>query len=347
MKILVTGHCGYIGAVLVPRLLARGHDVLGMDSNLFVEDLLPGTTLARVPAFERDIREARASDFDGVDAVVHLAALSNDPLGNLNPELTRVINYTASLAVARLAKEAGVRRFVFSSSCSSYGAAGDDLLDETATFHPVTPYAVEKVRLEAALAELQSDDFTPVFLRNATVYGVSPLLRLDLVINNLVAWAVTTGKVRLLSDGTPWRPVVHVEDACLAIIAALEAPVSTVANEAFNIGRTEHNYRIRELAEIVASVVPGTSVEIAEGATADARTYRVDFSKAEQRLPGYAPTWDPARGAEQLAAAYQAAKFERGVLDGPRYIRLKRLEQLIADGRVSSDLRLRASTVVS
>jgi nucleoside-diphosphate-sugar epimerase len=273
--------------------------------------------------------------------VAHLAALSNDPLGDLDPDLTREINFAASLRLAELAKEARVGRFLFSSSCSTYGAAGDDFLDESAEFHPVTPYGIEKVRLEKALRELADDDFSPTYLRNATAYGLSPRLRLDLVLNNLVAWAHTTGEVRLLSDGTAWRPLVHVEDIGRAFLAALEAPREAVHDEAFNVGRTEHNYRIRDLAEIVAEAVPGTSVVISDGASADQRNYRVNCDKIAQQLPGFDPQWDARRSAEALYRAYRDAGLTREQFDGDRYVRLRRLQTLMGKGQVDERLRWR------
>lgn len=342
MKVLVTGHRGYIGSVLVPLFEAAGHLVAGLDADWFADCLLP-------EAFERpsettasshlDMRDSRVEDFQGYDAIVHLAALSNDPLGNLNPALTHEINYEASLRLARLAREAGVSRFLFSSSCSTYGAAGDGFLDESAEFNPVTPYGVEKVRLEKALSEMAGDDFSPTYLRNATAYGASPRLRLDLVLNNLVGWAHLTGKVRLLSDGSAWRPIVHVEDIARAFLAVLEADRDVVHDQAFNVGRTEHNFRIRELAEMVADAVPGTEVEVATGASADKRTYRVDCSKLADRLPAFQPQWDPARSARRLYEIYQAVGLTMEQFEGESFIRLKRLEGLIGRGQLDSELR--------
>jgi nucleoside-diphosphate-sugar epimerase len=344
MKVLVTGHDGYIGAVLVPLLLAEGHRVTGLDSGLFARcDFPAAPPLAEIPTVGsdlRDLRDLREDDLAGFDAVIHLAALSNDPLGNLDPTLTRAINYDASLRLAELAKRAGVERFLFSSSCSTYGAAGDGgFLAEDAPFNPVTPYAVEKVRLEAALSKLAADRFSPTYLRNATAYGLSRRLRLDLVLNNLVGWAVTTGRVLLLSDGTPWRPIVHVEDIARAFLAVLRAPREVVHDQAFNVGRTAHNYRIRELGEIVEATVSGARLEIAEGAGPDKRSYRVDFSKLESTFPDWEPQWDAARSAKRLFEAYTRAGLERADLEAPTYIRLKHLEDLIARGLLAPDLR--------
>jgi nucleoside-diphosphate-sugar epimerase len=271
--------------------------------------------------------------------VVHLAGLSNDPLGDLNPELTDEINHRASVRLARLSKAAGVSRFLFSSSCSVYGAAGENLVGEEADFCPVTPYGSSKVRTEQDLTKLADASFSPIFLRNATAYGVSARLRFDLVLNNLVAWAYTTGKVHLKSDGTPWRPIVHIEDISRAFIAALHAPRRLVHNQAFNVGITEENYRVRELAEIVKETVPGCQIEYAKDAGPDKRCYRVDFGKLARTLPEFKPQWNARRGAKQLFQACQKFGLRLEEFEGPRYRRIDHIKMLLKTGRLDKTLR--------
>lgn len=344
MRVLVTGHLGYIGTVLTPALLQAGHDVVGLDSDLYADCTFGDpAAIADVPWLRKDLRDIERADLEGIDAVLHLAALSNDPLGNLDPELTYDINHRASIRLAEIARDAGVSRFVFSSSCSNYGAGGDGLLDETAELNPVTPYGRSKVLVEHDLADLATDDFSPVYLRNATAYGVSPRLRFDIVLNNLVAWAWTTGEVMLKSDGTPWRPIVHIEDISRAFLAVLDAPVDSIHDEAFNVGSASENYRIRDLAHIVAEVVPDCRVAFADGASPDLRNYRVDCSKIEQRL-GYRTEWTARRGAEELLAAYQAVGVTLDEFEGPRYQRIAHIQGLLDRGRLGPDLRFRAET---
>jgi nucleoside-diphosphate-sugar epimerase len=339
MKVLVTGHAGYIGAVMVPILRSRGHDVVGLDSELFSGcDLAPYRPGA--PSLRCDLRDVREEQLRGFDAVVHLAAISNDPLGEFNPECTFEINHLASVRLAELARRAGVRRFLYSSSCSVYGAASPDaILDETAGFRPITPYAESKVRVEADVSALASDSFSPSYLRNATVYGVSPRLRGDLVVNNLTGWAFTTGRVQLKSDGTPWRPLVHVEDLCHAFACVLAAPRETVHDEAFNVGRPGENYRIREVADLVCEALPDSRITFADGAGPDARCYRVDFAKLAARLPAFRPRWTVQRGIAQLVEAYRRAGLSREQLEGDRFVRIERILRLVHEGRLRPDLR--------
>ena len=338
MRILVTGHKGYIGAVMVPMLLGGGHDVVGVDSDLFRQSTFTAG-IQDVPELCLDLRDITPAHLEGFEAVVHLAGLSNDPLGDLNPQLTHDINHAASVRLARLARDAGVSRFLYSSSCSSYGAAGDNLVDETAELSPITVYAISKVRVEGDVARLATDRFSPTFLRNATAYGVSPRLRFDLVLNNLVAWAFTTGRVHVKSDGSPWRPIVHIEDIARAFLAALSAPREAIHNQALNVGQSEENYRIRELAEIVRAVVPGSRIDYAEDGGPDPRCYRVDFGKITRRLPEFKPQWNARRGAEELYAAYRSAGLALEDYEGPRFKRIDHLKSLLASGRLDATLR--------
>ncbi len=340
MRILVTGHNGYIGTVLVPMLQARGHEVVGLDTGYFSRCLFVGS-VPEVASITKDIRDVEAQDVAGFDAVIHLAGLSNDPLGDYKPNLTEDINDKAAVRLARLAKEAGAQRFLFASSCSNYGAGGADFLDEQAAFNPVTPYGVSKVQVEAALHRLADADFSPTYLRASTAYGVSPLLRFDLVINNLTAWAFTTGLVYLKSDGSPWRPVVHVEDIALSYIAALQAPREAVHDQAFNVGTTTENYQIHELAEIVRDIVPGCRIEYAPDAGPDKRCYRVDCNKIARELHAFKPQWTARRGVEQLYESYQAVGLTLEDFEGERYKRIAHVKQLVANGLLDDELRWR------
>jgi nucleoside-diphosphate-sugar epimerase len=338
VRVLVTGHDGYIGAVTTRFLLEAGHDVTGLDLGLF-SHVTFGPPPPEVPALTMDVRDVSADDLAGFDAVVHLAALSNDPIGSLSPEATDAVNHRASVRLAELAKQAGVTRFAFSSSCSLYGAAGDDLLDETAAFNPITPYAQSKILAEQGIARLAGDDFSPTSLRNATAYGVSPRLRGDLVLNDLVGVAVTSGEVLIRSDGTPWRPLIHVEDIARAFNAVLEAPREAIHGEAFNVGRTDENYRIRDLASIVEEVVPGSRVVYAPGGGPDKRAYRVTCDKIRRALPAFEPQWTARRGAEELYAAYLEHGLTREQLEGPELTRLARVRELREAGRLDESLR--------
>jgi len=338
----MTGHDGYIGSVMAPVLAAAGHEVVGLDAGFFSECGFGDYAGPAIEGTRADVREAERLDLSGFDAVVHLAALSNDPLGNLDPDLTYQINHRASVALARRARDAGVERFVFASSCSLYGSQGDAFLDEGADFNPITPYGNSKILSEQDIAELATDDFSPTFMRNATAYGLSPRLRADVVVNNLVGYAFTTGEVLIQSDGTPWRPLVHVRDFSNAFLAALEAPREVVHNEAFNVGRTAENYQVRDLAEIVGAEVPGSRIQYAEGGGPDPRSYRVDCTKIETKLPGYRPEWTVERGVRELRDAFAERDMKADEFLSQRYFRIRRIKSLLEDRLLDEQLRWRA-----
>ncbi|MFV0463767.1 MAG: NAD-dependent epimerase/dehydratase family protein [Nostocoides sp.] len=333
MRVLLTGHHGYIGAVLGADLVSAGHDVVGLDTGYFTDRLL-GPPPPALPTMTMDLRDVQASDLEGFDAVVHLAALSNDPLGSLAPEVTYEINHRASVLLAQAAKQASVGRFLYASTCSVYGASGGQhLLDEHAPLAPVTPYARSKVQVEADLSRLADETFSPTYLRNATAFGFSPRLRADIVLNNLVGYALLTGEVRVLSDGTPWRPLVHVRDISAAFVALLAAPKDVVHDEAFNIGTEMNNVTVADIAEVVHTCVPGSTTRITGESGGDPRSYRVDFSKLRARVPGFQARWGVEAGAEELVDAYRrfcltTAQFSRD------FVRLAALQDHIAAGRL-------------
>jgi nucleoside-diphosphate-sugar epimerase len=342
MKVLVTGSQGYIGTILVPMLIEKGHEVIGFDTDYYKRCTFSG----EVPDndfIKKDIRDIQREDIEGFDAIIHLAGLSNDPLGDYRPELTKDINQKASVRLAMLAKEGGIKRFLFASSCSNYGSAGSNFLDEEASFNPVTPYGISKVEVEAALSEMADDDFSPTYLRASTAYGVSPRLRFDLVANNLTAWAFTTGKVYLKSDGTPWRPIVHVEDIALAYIAVLHAPRDVVHNEAYNVGTTTENYQIKEIAEIVQDIVPNCKVDYAPDAGPDKRCYRVNCDKIARCLHEFKPQWTAKRGIEQLYDEYKKVGLTLDEFEGPKYMRIAHIKGLIEKMQLSDNLRWKES----
>jgi nucleoside-diphosphate-sugar epimerase len=346
MRVLVTGHKGYIGTVMVPMLQKAGHSVLGLDSDLYRNSVY-GENSSEVPEIIKDVRDIEKSDLAGIEAIVHLAGLSNDSLGDLNPQLTYEINHVASVRLAAMAKELRISRFVFASSCSNYGAAGDGMQDENATLNPVSAYAISKVLVERDVKELADDHFSPVFMRNSTAYGVSPKMRFDLVVNNLTAWAFTTGYILLKSDGKPWRPLIHIEDISLAVIAALAAPRESIHNEAINVGMNSENYQVCQLAELVKATIPNCEIKIAEGAEPDKRNYRVDFSKYARIFPNHPLRWNVQRGVKHIYHSFLKFGLQKDVYEGPKYKRIAQIKHLLNTGQLDWTLRWQSDHGVS
>jgi len=338
MQVLVTGSEGYIGSVLCPLLKSKGYKVIRWDTGFFQDCVLPGMIIPG-SFVQKDLRDLVSSDLKGIDAIIHLAALSNDPMGELNPELTNEINFKASANLAKKAKDAGVQRFIFSSSCSVYGAAGSKKITETSDLSPVTEYAKSKVRTEAALHELAGGSFHPVCLRNATVFGLSPRIRFDLVVNQFVAFASITKHIKMLSDGTPWRPNVHVQDVCAAFMAMLEAPIEAIHDETFNVGMDSENYPVRKIANLVIEAVPGSRLECLNQTPNDPRSYNVSFEKIHEKIPGFHPKWSVKKGIEEMHEAIVTAGITEPDMLSRRYVRLKQLQFLMESRKIDSFLR--------
>ena len=338
-KVIVTGHNGFIGPHLVRLLKESGHYVKGIDTNYFDDSCKFSDYVEPDEEQIKDVRDIDISDLEGAYAICHLAGLSNDPMGALNENLTYDINHAASVRIAKLAKEAGVEKFIFMASCSMYGIAdGDKALDETADFAPVTAYAISKVNTEKDVKPMGDENFSVTFLRNSTAYGLSPKLRLDLVVNNLVGWAITTGKIRIMSDGTPWRPLVHAEDIARATVAVVEAPKEQVNGKSWNVGQNSENFQIKDVAKMVGEVIPNCEVEITGEHGGDSRSYRVDFSKIEKELPNFKPKWKLRAAIEDIYKGYKEFGMDDEHFNGDYFIRLKKLEYLVEQNKLDHDL---------
>lgn len=339
MKVFVTGVEGYIGVLLVPMLLERGHELIGLDTGYYRDGWL-FSDRRLVPRFcgilNKDLRDIEGVDLRGVEAIIHLAELSNDPLGQNNPEITFDINHKGSLKLAQLAKERKIERFVYTSSCSVYGAGTGELLDEQGATNPQTAYAQCKVKVEQDVGALTDDGFSPVFLRNATAYGASPRMRFDIVLNNLSGWAWTINKVAMTSDGTPWRPIVHVMDICNAIVCSLEAPREAIHNQIFNVGHNGDNYQIKDIAEIVGEVFTGCEVTLGDSSD-DTRSYRVSFDKITHQLPGFECKWDALKGAHQLREVFERIDMGSNIFEARPFTRLRQLEWLIRTKQIDEE----------
>lgn len=345
MRVLLTGADGYIGAIMGPKLLEAGHDVVGLDTGFYRRGWLYDDGRTHPKVVSKDVRAVTKDDLEGFDAVVHLAELSNDPIGENDPGLTMEVNHEGSLGLAKLAKAAGVKRFIHASSCSTYGAGGDEMRTETSELAPQTAYARCKILVEDGVRPLADASFTPVFMRNATAYGASPRQRFDLVLNNLCGFAHTLREIRMTSDGSPWRPIVHIEDICEAMLCALTADREAVSGESFNVGADSENYRVREIAEIVAKTFPGCELTI--GASGgDTRSYRVSFAKIRERMPHFKTSWTAERGARQLKATFERIGLDRAMFEAPPYTRLKELKHLRDTGQIDARLRWQAPAAV-
>ncbi len=341
MRVLLTGADGYIGAIMGPKLLEAGHEVVGLDTGFYRRGWLYDDGRTHPKVVSKDLRAVSVDDLKGFDAVVHLSELSNDPLGENDPALTMAINHRGSVGLAEKARAAGVARFVYASSCSTYGAGGDEMRTEESDLAPQTAYARCKILVEQDVRALRDERFTPTFMRNATAYGASPRQRFDIVLNNLCGFAHTLGEIRMTSDGSPWRPIVHVEDICAAMLAVLAADPQAVAGESFNVGSDAGNYRIREIAEIVARTFPGCALTIGQSG-GDTRSYRVSFAKIRRHLPGFETAWDAERGARQLKAVFQRIGLDRATFEAAPYTRLKELKHLRDTGQIDEALRWNA-----